>query len=354
MGVQKALHLSIANGKPNILGLTSTILKMDDSVKLAEYSNTGDTHWKTLPRKYDEHLSQFVFDHENSSEHLNSIKNKKEILHVTSKGAIVHQIVAGAETQSNASRDRNHRLIGKFIKTTYFLTREKWAVRLNFKDVINFLDYIGDPDIKYQLRNVPQNSTYMSTFAVEEFLKLIGDHLASILLHELNTSMDFTILVDENTDDGDRSKLAIFVRIIGSDHRPIKHFLGISCIAISKTAAGIIDIISNSLISKEIQPSYTRFCGLDRTNYMSSECCGLEHLIKHSSPHAEYINCRNRQLPLCFVHLLKEFPSLASLDTILLFVWKLFKVCVCYFLANFHFSPNDSPSKTMKNVFYFI
>ena len=31
-----------------------------------------------------------------------------------------------------------------------------------------------------------------------------------------------------------------------------------------------------------------------------------------------------------------------------------FKACVRYFLRNFHFSPNDSPSKTMKDVFYFI
>ena len=30
------------------------------------------------------------------------------------------------------------------------------------------------------------------------------------------------------------------------------------------------------------------------------------------------------------------------------------KACVCYFLSNFYFSRNDSPSKTMKNVFYFI
>ena len=47
-----------------------------------EYSNTGDTHWKTLPHKHDEHPSQFFFDHENSSNHLNSIKNKKEMLNV--------------------------------------------------------------------------------------------------------------------------------------------------------------------------------------------------------------------------------------------------------------------------------
>ena len=30
------------------------------------------------------------------------------------------------------------------------------------------------------------------------------------------------------------------------------------------------------------------------------------------------------------------------------------KACVRYFLSNFYFSPNDSPSKTMKNVLYFI
>ena len=30
------------------------------------------------------------------------------------------------------------------------------------------------------------------------------------------------------------------------------------------------------------------------------------------------------------------------------------KACVCYFLRNFYSSPNDSPSKTMKDVFYFI
>ena len=36
--------------------------------------------------------------------------------------------------------------------------------------------------------------------------------------------------------------------------------------------------------------------------------------------------------------------------------WSHFKLKACarYFLSNFYFSPNDSPSKTMKNVFYFI
>ena len=30
---------------------------------------------------------------------------------------------------------------------------KKWAVKFKFKDVIDFFDDIGDPDIKYHLRN---------------------------------------------------------------------------------------------------------------------------------------------------------------------------------------------------------
>ena len=112
---------------------------------------------------------------------------------------------------------------------------------------------------------------------------------------------------------------------IGRNHRPIEHFLGITHIAISKTAAAIMDITSNFLISKEIQPSYIQFCGLDGTNSISSEHGDLQCLIKHSSQHAEYINCCNHRLALCFAHLLEEFPSLISLDTMLLSIWKLFK-----------------------------
>ena len=81
---------------------------------------------KNPPRKHNEHLSQFFFDHEKSSKDLNSIKNEKEILNVISESTIVHQTVIVAETQSNASRDRNtshtflldiNRLLNSTLKT---------------------------------------------------------------------------------------------------------------------------------------------------------------------------------------------------------------------------------------------
>ena len=35
------------------------------------------------------------------------------------------------------------------------------------------------------------------------------------------------------------------------------------------------------------------------------------------------------------------------------YITTVFKACVCYFSSNVYFSPNDSLSKTMKNVFHF-
>ena len=43
-----------------------------------------------------------------------------------------------------------------------------------------------------------------------------------------------------------------------------------------------------------------------------------------------------------------------KLELCLMVVSILLKACVSYFLSNFYFLPNNSPSKTMKNVFYFI
>ena len=60
-----------------------------------------------------------------------------------------------------------------------------------------------------------------------------------------------------------------------------------------------------------------------------------------------YINDLHPAIKFCKVH---HFAD----DTNLLHISKSIKACACYSLSNFYFSPSDSPSKTMKNVFYFI
>ena len=52
---------------------------------------------------------------------------------------------------------------------------------------------------------------------------------------------------------------------------------------------------------------------------------GLQRRIRHVSPFAVYMNCRNHCLALCLVHLLKSYSELESLDKLLLSLWKLFE-----------------------------
>ena len=68
------------------------------------------------------------------------------------------------------------------------------------------------------------------------------------------------------------------------------------------------------------------------------------HVNPHSSPLfeaacADALVNRNR-----FFHLCQKDKSSDSKV----------KACVCYFLSKIYFSPNDSSSRTMKNIFYFI
>ena len=59
--------LSRSNGKSNFSGPTIA------------YSDAGDKYWKTVPRKYDEHLHLFFTEYVKSSKHIQSNKNKQQV-----------------------------------------------------------------------------------------------------------------------------------------------------------------------------------------------------------------------------------------------------------------------------------
>ena len=87
----------------------------------------------------------------------------------------------------------------------YFLAKKKWAVKNNFKETIEYLANFGVDDIFQHINNnAPTNSTYISTFSAEQFLKAVGDFLSDQIITDLIAAGDFTILADESTDEADR------------------------------------------------------------------------------------------------------------------------------------------------------
>ena len=62
---------------------------------------------------------------------------------------------------------------------------------------------------------------------------------------------------------------------------------------------------------------------------------------QHTSPRWNFLVIFNAAMLHCiYMKILHRGPKL--------------KACVRYFLSNFYFLPNDNPSKTMKNFFYYI
>ena len=110
------------------------------------------------------------------------------------KGDIVHQISKGAESKTAKEIKSNWNLIKKFIKSVYFLAKKKWTVKNNFEETIEYLANLGVDDILQHINNAPKNSTYISTFSLEQFLKAVGDFLSDQIITDLIAAGDFTIL----------------------------------------------------------------------------------------------------------------------------------------------------------------
>ena len=96
----------------------------------------------------------------------------------------------------------------------------------NSEETIKYLANLGVDDIFQHINNAPKNSTYISTFSAEQFLKVVGDFLSDQIITDLIAAGDFTILADESTDEADRSQMSIFVRFANAfdSNKPVERF----------------------------------------------------------------------------------------------------------------------------------
>ena len=166
----------------------------------------------------------------------------------------------GMENKNEKDRRKNRTLITKFLRTVYFMAKQKWAVKNNFEDVINFLSDIGVEDIKLHIENAPQNAIYTSTTSAKNFLKAIGDYLNEQLVTDVLAAGEFSVLADESMDGRDRSQIAVFIRFVNvTSHKVQERFLGVVQLAKSKKAEELHDIIMKLLEAKGLDSSLMFF-----------------------------------------------------------------------------------------------
>ena len=107
----------------------------------------------------------------------------------------------------------------------YFLAKKKWVLKNNFEETIEYLANLEVDNIFQHINNAPKNSTYISTFSAEQFLKAVGDFLSDQITTDLIAAGDFTILADESTDEADRRRYQfLFILLMLLTISPLKDF----------------------------------------------------------------------------------------------------------------------------------
>ena len=93
-------------------------------------------------------------------------------------------MVKGRRQQVKQIKERNRKVI-IFFKKTVFFTKKNSAVRKKIEEIIIFYEELGDQKIKKYFIGSSSRSHYMPTVSVDEFLKLINDHLEQELLNDI-------------------------------------------------------------------------------------------------------------------------------------------------------------------------
>ena len=115
----------------------------------------------------------------------------------------------------------------QLLKITVFIVRKHWARTASYEDLVCFIgNDLGNSVLKeyLTLTDSHKNATYITANRVKQFIKIISEWMKKNTVNELKTCNEFTLLLDESTDEANRSELSLIVRMI-KDGKIENHFL---------------------------------------------------------------------------------------------------------------------------------
>ena len=79
------------------------------------------------------------------------------------------------------------------------------------KELFSYIANLAVEDIFQCINNATKNSTYISTFSDEQFLKAVGNFLSNQIIIYLIAAGELMIPIDESADKADHLQRSIFV-----------------------------------------------------------------------------------------------------------------------------------------------
>ena len=109
-------------------------------------------------------------------------------------------IITQAKNCEILKREHNRRVVSKFVKTIYFISRKKRASKNNFHHLMEHIENLGDEDSLKNFQTIDKNANYLSKFTVHEFVKICSNYMVEIFLNNIVFAGEFAIFTDRPTD----------------------------------------------------------------------------------------------------------------------------------------------------------
>ena len=273
-------------------------------------------------RSLSDHPIRTLNIHETSAKHkdavqfLNNFKNQHTLESLQEKQ--VQKRITEAEI--------THDGLLKLLKVTVFIVKKNWAHTQNFESFVRFVgEELEEAVLKEYLKVCEdrKNATYLSSSAVTDFIHVISNWIKEKTLSELRDATDFTLLLDESTDEANRSELALLARLV--DGIEVKNvFLDLIRLK-RRDAKTVFGAVQEFLTRENVDISKTRFAGMDGCSTMSGSDGGVKVFFEEASGHCVYVHCRNHRLALCFAHLIPRYDILQEFDSLLLNLFLMMK-----------------------------
>ena len=270
-----------------------------------------------------DHPKRTLLVHEKSKKHEYAVRQYEEFR--------ARQTLEGLERSKEAKEAREAKVtniaLEKLLRITVFIDKKHWAHVHNYEDFVNFIgkdleDLVLGEYLKLAGRH--KNATYLSKFTVKKFVQLIGDYIEKETIKKIKACQHFTILLDESTDDANRSELALIARIVDEKGVVQNHFL--TLIQLQRCdALTIFTAVCDYMKKNEIDITRISFSGMDGCSTMLGEHKGVTVHFKRNCSHHSSIHCRNHRLALCFSHLIPWYKPFENFDGLLLNLFLLLK-----------------------------
>ena len=138
-----------------------------------------------------------------------------------------------------------------------------------------------------------KNATYLSPKTVTQFIEYISNYMFEEIVNEVKECDNFSILMDECTDEANRSELSVFTWLV-KNGKIKNHFMELIYLP-RCSAESIFEAVTKFFDKHGIDISDIRFAAMDGCATMAGVHNGVQALLGRCIAHFIYIHCRNHQ-----------------------------------------------------------